>query len=105
MKRTLIKNGSIVTVDPQLGDIAGGDILIEGDKIAAVGRNLAAGDAEVIDAGRMIVIPGLVNSHIHTWELAVRGIGADWVSGRDYHGNMHGNLATRYTADYNRVSN
>ncbi len=105
MKRTLIKNGTIVTVDPQLGDIAGGDILIEGERIAAVGRNLAASDAEVIDASRMIVIPGLVNTHIHTWEFAVRGIGADWVSGRDYHGNMHGNLATRYTAEDNRVSN
>lgn len=105
MKRTLIKNGTIVTVDPQLGDIAGGDILIEGEKIAGVGHNLAAGDAEIVDASRMIVIPGLVNSHIHTWELAVRGIGADWVSGRDYHGNMHGNLATRYTAEDNRVSN
>ncbi len=43
-------------------------------------------------------MPGLVNAHIHTWEYQLRGIGSDWVGIRDYHGNMHKNLATRYQA-------
>jgi 5-methylthioadenosine/S-adenosylhomocysteine deaminase len=107
--RTLIKNGSLVTVDDALGDIPAGDILIEDGKIAAVGRNLAAhggaNAAEVIDATGMIVLPGLVNSHIHTWEIALRGIGADWISARDYFANMHGNLAQRFEAADNRVAN
>ena len=54
--------------------------LFEGDTIVAVGRNLDATADEVIDAGRMIVMPGLVNAHMHTWEAALRGIGAEWMT-------------------------
>jgi cytosine/adenosine deaminase-related metal-dependent hydrolase len=43
-------------------------------------------------------MPGLVNAHIHTWEYQLRGIGSDWVGIRDYHANLHKNLATRYQA-------
>jgi cytosine/adenosine deaminase-related metal-dependent hydrolase len=53
--RILLKGGHVVTVDPELGDIAGGDVLIEGDTIAQVGIDLRA-DAEVIDATGNIVI-------------------------------------------------
>lgn len=105
MPRTLLRQGTVVTLDDKLGDIADGDVLIEDDRIAAVGRNLSATDAEVIDAANMIVIPGLVNSHIHTWEITLRGIGADWVSSRDYFGTMHGNLAQRFEAPDNYVAN
>jgi cytosine/adenosine deaminase-related metal-dependent hydrolase len=69
--RILLKGGHVITVDPQLGDIAGGDVLIEGDTIAEVGTDLSA-DAEVIDASGNIVIPGFVDSHRHTWETAIR---------------------------------
>jgi 5-methylthioadenosine/S-adenosylhomocysteine deaminase len=66
MDRTLIKNASIMTVDPRLGDIAEGDILVEGERLAAVGGTLQADGAKVIDARGMIAMPGLVNAHIHT---------------------------------------
>ena len=69
--RILLKGGTVVTVDPNLGDISDGDVLIEGDTIAEVGTNLSA-DAEVIDATGNIVIPGFVDSHRHTWETAIR---------------------------------
>jgi 5-methylthioadenosine/S-adenosylhomocysteine deaminase len=69
--RILLKGGQVVTVDPQLGDIPGGDVLIEGDTIAQVGKDISA-DAEVIDASGNIVIPGFVDSHRHTWETAIR---------------------------------
>jgi 5-methylthioadenosine/S-adenosylhomocysteine deaminase len=69
--RILVKNGYVITVDRQLGDIAGGDVLIEGDTIVDVGSDLSA-DAEVIDATGNIVIPGFVDSHRHTWETAIR---------------------------------
>src|SRR5690606_32828873 len=98
MKRTLIKNATVLTVDPDLGDMPGADILIEGNAIAEVERNPAAGDAAVIDGSHWIVIPGLVNAHIHTWEFQLRGIGSDWVGSRDYHANMHRGMATHYTA-------
>src|SRR5690349_16840345 len=98
MARTLIKNAVVVTMDPKLGDLESGDVLIDGDKIADVGPNIEARGAEVIDGRNHVVFPGLVNAHIHTWEFPLRGLGANWVSKRDYHANMHQNLATRYTA-------
>jgi 5-methylthioadenosine/S-adenosylhomocysteine deaminase len=70
-ERILLRGGHVLTIDHQLGDIPGGDILIEGDKIAEVGRNLST-DAEVIDVAGDIVIPGFVDTHRHTWEAAIR---------------------------------
>jgi cytosine/adenosine deaminase-related metal-dependent hydrolase len=69
--RILLKGGTVITVDPTLGDVVGGDVLIEGDTIAEIGTDLSA-DAEVIDASGNIVIPGFVDSHRHTWETAIR---------------------------------
>jgi cytosine/adenosine deaminase-related metal-dependent hydrolase len=69
--RILLKGGHVVTVDPEIGDIPGGDVLIEGDTIARVGRDLEA-DAEVIDVAGDVVIPGFVDTHRHTWETAIR---------------------------------
>lgn len=102
--KTLIKNGSVVTMDPELGELEA-DVLIEGDRIAAVAPKLEARADQTIDATGMVVMPGLVNSHIHTWELTLRGIGADWISSRDYFANIHGNLAQRFEAEDNYVAN
>jgi 5-methylthioadenosine/S-adenosylhomocysteine deaminase len=76
--RTLLKNGCVITVDKQLGNFRRGDVLIEGSKIAAVGPDLAAGDAEVIDASNMIVMPGFIDTHRHMWEGILRNIGVDY---------------------------
>ena len=98
MSMTLIKGATIVSMDAAIGDLDSGDILIDVDKIVEVGRNIAAPNAAVIDGRDRIVIPGMVNAHIHTWEFALRGIGGNWVGSRDYHANMHQGMATRYTA-------
>ncbi|MFL6565452.1 MAG: amidohydrolase family protein [Burkholderiales bacterium] len=103
--KTLIKDGSVVTMDPKLGELERGDVLVENDKIVAVGPNLSADAERTIDAAGMVVMPGLVNSHIHTWELTLRGIGADWVSARDYFAHIHGNLAQRFEPEDNYVAN
>lgn len=96
MKKTLIRNATVLSMDADVGDFARADILIDGQKIAAIGPDLGASADEVIDGSGHVVTPGLVNAHIHTWEYQLRGIGADWVGSRDYHANMHKNLATRY---------
>src|SRR5215475_123106 len=70
-QRTLIRGGQVLTVDPELGDLPRGDVLIEDGRIAAVDTEISA-DAEVIDAAGFIVIPGFVDSHRHTWEAAIR---------------------------------
>ena len=53
--RLLLRGGTVLTVDPDLGDLPEGDVLIEGDRIAQVAPRIDA-DAEVIDASGMIVI-------------------------------------------------
>jgi 5-methylthioadenosine/S-adenosylhomocysteine deaminase len=78
VERTLIKNATIISVDPQIGELRPGDILIEGSKIAAIAPSIPASDAEIIDGSDQIAIPGFVDTHRHTWESLLRGTGADW---------------------------
>jgi 5-methylthioadenosine/S-adenosylhomocysteine deaminase len=80
-RRVLLKGGIVLSLDPQVGDFANGDVLIEGKKILAVGRNLDAATAAIVDAGGMIVMPGFVDSHHHQYETILRGILADGVLG------------------------
>ncbi|MGZ8662171.1 MAG: amidohydrolase family protein [Actinomycetota bacterium] len=75
--RTLIRGGTVLSLDPRVGDFATADVLIEGDRIADIGAGLVAADAEVIDASGMIVMPGFVDSHRHIWEGLLRNIGTD----------------------------
>jgi 5-methylthioadenosine/S-adenosylhomocysteine deaminase len=70
--RLLLRGGQVLTVDPELGDLPTGDVLIDGDRIAEVAPQVDA-DAEVVDASGKIVIPGFVDTHRHTWEAAIRG--------------------------------
>ena len=72
------------------------DVLIAGDRIAAVAPRIDSAADRTIDAGGMIVLPGLINAHIHTWETALRGIGGDW-AGSDYFNFFHATLAPLYT--------
>ena len=104
MKRILIKCGWLVTLDPKIGEMKGGELLLPRQSIEAVGRNLSATADEIIDATDKIVMPGLVNAHMHTWETALRGIGAEWMSA-DYFKHVHSNLATRYKPEDNYIAN
>lgn len=66
----LIRDGLVVRGDARLRTWERGDVLIEGDRIAAVGTDIAATapDAEVIDGSDRIVMPGLINAHMHSNE-------------------------------------
>ena len=76
-QRMLLKDGIVLTLDPAIGNFYKADVLIEGTKIASVGPNLQASDAEVIDASNMIVMPGFIDTHRHMWEGILRNIGVD----------------------------
>src|ERR1700689_991832 len=65
--RTLFKDGTIVTMDSKVPNLPIGDVLVDGDRIAAVGANLQVDDARVIDAAGSIVMPGLIDAHHHMW--------------------------------------
>jgi cytosine/adenosine deaminase-related metal-dependent hydrolase/ribose/xylose/arabinose/galactoside ABC-type transport system permease subunit len=75
--RRLIKGGTILSLDREVGDLVAGDILIERDKILEIRPGIVADDAEVIDATGMIVMPGFVDTHRHIWEGLLRNIGTD----------------------------
>ena len=102
--RVLLKGGIVLSLDPQVGDFANGDVLIEGKKILAVGRNLNAA-ALVIDAGGMIVMPGFVDTHHHQYETILRGILADGVLGspgdgkKTYQGVIQGIFTPVYQSE------
>ncbi|MBK6369848.1 MAG: dihydropyrimidinase [Flavobacteriales bacterium] len=57
----LIKNGTVVTA----ADFHRADVLIEGEHVKAIGHDLKAEGAEVIDAKGMFVLPGGIDPHVH----------------------------------------
>ena len=80
MGKTLIKNALLLSMDNERRVWKNGSLLIEGDKITAVGevgQENTHGPIEVIDARGKIVMPGLINSHVHTSQQLGRGIGDD----------------------------
>jgi cytosine/adenosine deaminase-related metal-dependent hydrolase len=72
MSKTLLKGGTVLSMDPEVGDLDVGDVLVEDRQISAVQPSIDA-DAEVVDCTGKIVIPGFIDSHRHTWEAAIRG--------------------------------
>jgi 5-methylthioadenosine/S-adenosylhomocysteine deaminase len=61
-----------MSMDPSVGDFPQADVLVEGKRILAVGPNLHAGSADVIDARGRIVMPGFIDTHHHLFETALR---------------------------------
>jgi 5-methylthioadenosine/S-adenosylhomocysteine deaminase len=96
MKR-LIVGGQVITIDPAIGN-GYFNVLIENDRIVAVGPNVESADAQQIDATGCIVIPGLINAHMHTWQTALRGVTANWTL-PTYFRSVHAGLATTFTPD------
>ncbi|MDI1269928.1 MAG: amidohydrolase family protein [Polaromonas sp.] len=95
--RTLIRGATIVTMDAQ-GDLPSGDILVTGDTLTEIAPAIHADDAQVVDATGYIIIPGLINAHMHTWQTALRGLAANWTL-LEYFKKMHAGLATVFTPD------
>ena len=80
MAQTYLKNGCIVTMDANENVFDGGGVLVENDRIAAVGRvaeQQVKPDAEIVDLQGKYVLPGLVNTHVHTSQQISRGVGDD----------------------------
>jgi len=73
MGKTLIQGAFVLTQDEGLGSLPRGDVLIDGDRIAAVGVGLSAEGAEVIDGEARIVLPGFADTHRHMWAAMLRG--------------------------------
>lgn len=100
----LIKNGYFLDVDAKLSidrnstDFQVRDVLIAEGRIAEIGESLdAPQDAEVIDARGKIVMPGLVDTHLHMWQTPLRGMTHDlWA--REYFHTVHP-MSQHYTPE------
>ena len=105
MNRRCLTNATILTLAPGSRPLPGHDILVEYGRILAIGPDLEPGEGtEVIDATGMIVMPGFVNAHIHTWQTGLRGLATDW-TGTNYFRAMHAGLANFFTPDDIRIAN
>lgn len=89
--RILLKGGCVLSLDPAVGDFESADVLIEGSKIATIGKNIEAGSAAVIEASNMIIMPGFVDTHRHMWQGAMRNILPNGTLG-DYMNNILGEV-------------
>ena len=75
----VFRGATVLTMDDAHHVLANADVLITGETIAAAGPSLQvpAGTAE-IDASGGILMPGMIDTHRHMWQTAMRGYGADW---------------------------
>ena len=63
----LIRGASVLTMDPNVPDLATGDVHVRDGAIVAVGQTLEAPSAEVVDGKGMICMPGFIDTHFHLW--------------------------------------
>src|SRR5437870_5807775 len=90
-RRYIIRGGSVLSMDPKVGDFAQADVLVQGKKILAVGPDLHAGDADVIDARGRIVMPGFIDTHHHQFETALRSFLTNGILINDGSGTLSAN--------------
>ncbi|GIH20750.1 amidohydrolase family protein [Rugosimonospora africana] len=75
----VFRNGLVLTMDDAHTVLPGADVLVVGERIAEVGTDLEAPDGALeIDASGGILMPGMIDTHRHMWQTAMRGYGADW---------------------------
>jgi 5-methylthioadenosine/S-adenosylhomocysteine deaminase len=100
-RRILFKGGVVLTLDPQVGDFAHADVLIEDGKISAVGPTIAVAEetAVVIDAANHILIPGFVDTHSHSYQGILRGIMTNGVLDPDYNRDIQAKLTPAFQPD------
>jgi cytosine/adenosine deaminase-related metal-dependent hydrolase len=75
----VFRGGTVLTMDDRKTVLKDADVLVVGERIEAVGHALDVPEGTVeIDAGGGIVLPGMIDTHRHMWQTAMRGYGADW---------------------------
>jgi 5-methylthioadenosine/S-adenosylhomocysteine deaminase len=95
-RRLLIQGATILGMDPKAGDLARGDILVEGSKIVRIAERIDAPGAHVIDARGRVAIPGFVDTHRHAWEGQLRRINPNSADLMNYIEGTHASFATMY---------
>jgi cytosine/adenosine deaminase-related metal-dependent hydrolase len=95
----LLRGAAVVSLDPRVGDLCPGDVLVRGRTIEQVGPDLSATAADgrvvVVDMRGMIVMPGLVESHRHCWQNQLRRLLPD-ADIQEYLATTHAGSALHY---------
>jgi 5-methylthioadenosine/S-adenosylhomocysteine deaminase len=103
-ERTLIEAGTVLTMDPDLGVLTPGQILIEDGKIVDVGADLGVTDAERIEMPDAIAMPGFVDTHRHTWQAPLRLLASDWTLGH-YLMGIHSGFSKHFRPEDTYIGN
>src|SRR4051812_11032936 len=75
----VFRGGTVLPMDGASTVLTDTDVLVVDDRIAAVGPKLDVPEGtQEIDASGGIVMPGMIDTHRHLWQTAMRGYGADW---------------------------
>ncbi len=102
----LIEAGVAVTMDAQRRMIRDAAVAVVGDRIAAVGKTkevkAAFSSSRIIDARNKVVLPGLVNAHLHFYHQLHRGLAPDWLDGHEWSNYVHGKFAPHITPEAER---
>jgi len=98
-RRILLKAGIVLTLDRAIGDFAAADVLIEDGKIREVRPNIAASDAATIDCTNRILIPGFIDTHVHSYQGLLRSLLPNGLVDPDYNRDIQNNLTLHYGPD------
>lgn len=103
--RLLIEGAHIVSVDPRIGELERGDVLVVDGRIERIAPRIeGVADAEVLPAEGKILIPGFVDTHRHTWQSIVRHLATDWTLGQYFTG-IHFGLSQHYRPEDTEIAN
>jgi 5-methylthioadenosine/S-adenosylhomocysteine deaminase len=99
-RRILLKGGTVLTLDRQLGDFARADVLIEDGKIREIRPDIvvSADAVAVVDAADRIVVPGFIDTHSHSYQGILRNILTNGLLNPDYNRDVQTTLTPAYTA-------
>src|SRR5690242_16622789 len=99
----MVLNGTVLTVDPERRVITDGAVVIAKDRIKDVGKTAELAEkyqaAKVINASEKIVMPGLINSHIHFYHHMHKGLSAENLGGWGWSNWVHSKIAPKLTAE------
>jgi len=73
----LIKNGTVITMDPERKVIERCDVAVDKGKIIDIKPNISLQTEKTLDASGCVVSPGFINGHSHVYQSLIEGLGYD----------------------------
>jgi len=97
-RRIRLARGIVLTLDRRIGDFVSADVVIEDGKISAIGQNIPSPpDTVVVDCVNRIIIPGFVDTHVHSYQGLLRSTLPNGLVDPDYNRDIQNNLTLKYS--------